>query len=152
MITPFAFRMFLLVKLPAAFFAGLRLKELTEGMAVVSVGYSWYNKNPFRSLYFAVLSMAAEASTGILCMSALRKRKQAVSMLIIKIEGNFYKKATGIIRFSCSDGLKIRQAVDDAITSGESSSVTCQSLGRNESGDTVAEFFCVWSFKVRSSG
>jgi hypothetical protein len=143
--------MFLLIKLPAAFFAGLRLKELTEGTAVVSVRYNWYNKNPFRSLYFAVLSMAAEASTGILCMSALRKRKLAVSMLIIKIEGNFYKKAIGEIRFTCLDGLKIADTVNDAIAMVESKSVTCQSIGTNATGEIVAEFFCVWSFKVRST-
>ncbi|MCW3112071.1 MAG: hypothetical protein JWR18_467 [Segetibacter sp.] len=148
--SPFSFRVFLLTKLPSAYFAGLQLKKLEAEEAIIGVSYKWFNKNPFGSLYFAILSMAAEASTGILCMSALYKRQPSVSMLIVKIEGNFFKKATGEILFTCPDGLKIQQAVEDAIAYGESKSVTCQSIGRNESGETVAEFFCTWSFKARS--
>src|SRR3982751_3355042 len=113
MASPFAFRMFLLMKVPAAFFAGLRLEKLAAEEAVVSVGYKWFNKNPFGSLYFAVLSMAAEASTGILCISAIRREKRKVSMLITKIEGNFIKKAVGEICFACQDGLKIQQAIKE---------------------------------------
>ena len=142
--------MFLLTKLPAAFFAGLSLKELTAERAAIAVRYSWFNKNPFRSTYFAILSMAAEASTGILCMAAMYKRSPSVSMLIVKIEGNFYKKAVGKIMFRCQDGAMIQQAVEDAISSGESKSVTCTSIGVNAAGEEVATFFCTWSFRARS--
>lgn len=148
---PFAFRLFLLAKLPVAFMCGLRLSHLEAGEAVVSVHYSWFNKNPFRSVYFAVLAMAAEASTGILCMSAVYKRKPSVSMLIVKIEGNFVKKAVGKISFTCSDGLKVQEAVADVISGTESGTVTCQSTGRNVSGEVVATFFCTWSFRARST-
>jgi hypothetical protein len=142
--------MFLLTKLPSAYFAGLRLRKLEADEAVISVGYSWFNKNPFRSTYFAILSMAAEATTGILSMAALYKRNPSVSMLIIKIEGNFYKKAVGIISFSCQDGAVIQQAVEDTIATGESKSVTCTSTGTNAAGEVVATFFCTWSYRARS--
>lgn len=141
--------MFLLTKLPSAYFAGLKLKKLEVEEANISVRYKWFNKNPFGSLYFAVLSMAAEASTGVLCMAALYKRNPSVSMLIVKIEGNFVKKAVGEISFMCADGLKIQQAVEEAITTGESQMVSCKSTGVNEAGDCVAEFFCTWSFRAR---
>jgi hypothetical protein len=142
--------MFLLAKLPAAFFAGLRLKSIDGSKSVISVRYNWFNKNPFGSLYFAVLSMAAEASTGILCIAAISKEKQKVSMLITKIEGNFIKKAVGEIRFSCQDGLKIEQAIEETISNGDSRSIICQSIGVNESAEPVAEFFCTWSFKAKN--
>ena len=141
--------MFLLTKLPSAFFAGLQLERLSAEEALTSVKYKWFNKNPFGSLYFAILSMAAEASTGILCMSAVYKRKPSVSILIVKIEGSFTKKAIGKIIFTCADGLRIHQAVEDAISSGESRTTTCKSMGKNEAGEIVAEFFCTWSFKAR---
>jgi hypothetical protein len=147
--SPFAFRLFLLTKLPSAFFAGLHLIKLDPQEAAIAVKYKWFNKNPFGSMYFAVLSMAAEASTGILCMSAVYKRKPSVSILIVKIEGNFYKKAVGQIIFTCPHGLQIQQAIEDALASDESKSVTCESTGKNASGDTVAQFFCTWSFKSR---
>ncbi len=149
--SPFSFKMFLFTKLPSAFFAGLKLKKLEAEEAVIGVRYRWFNKNPFGSLYFAVLSMAAEASTGILCMSALYKRKPSVSMLIVKIEGNFFKKAIGEIRFTCANGLEIHQMVEDTITGGGSKSVICKSVGVNEAGESVAEFFCTWSFKARTN-
>lgn len=137
------------MKLPSAFFAGLGLEKLSPEAAAISVSYKWFNKNPFRSLYFAVLSMAAEASTGVLGMSAVYKREPSVSMLIVKIEGNFLKKAIGKIVFTCANGLRVHQAVEDAIASGESKSVVCRSIGINEAGEPVAEFFCTWSFKAR---
>lgn len=140
----------MLTKLPAAFFAGLKLKNLSGGEAVVSVRYNWFNKNPFGSLYFAVLSMAAEASTGILCISAIRTNKRNVSMLITKIEGNFFKKALGVISFRCEDGHKIEQVIAETLATGEGRSLICQSIGKNEAGDKVAEFLCTWSFKVRN--
>ena len=127
------------------------MEKLASEEAEVSVKFKWFNKNPFGSLYFAVLSMTAEASTGILGMSAVYKRNPTVSLLLVKIEGNFFKKAIGKIVFRCVDGLKVQQAVEDAITSAESKSITCTSVGKNETGEIVAEFFCTWSFKARSA-
>lgn len=147
---PIGFRWFLLTKLPSAFFAGLRLQQLTIEESTVTVGYRWFNKNPFRSIYFAVLAMAAEASTGILSMGALYKRNPSVSMLIVRIEGEFYKKAVGKIAFTCSNGLEVQQAVEDAIATGKSIAVKCESVGRNTSNEAVAKFYCTWSFKARS--
>ena len=63
---PVKFRIFLFTKLPAAYFAGVRVRELDEKKCMVTVPYKWLSQNPFRSTYFACLSMAAEMSTGAL--------------------------------------------------------------------------------------
>src|SRR3982751_540836 len=105
---PLKFRMFLLSQLPNAFFAGLRVKELDETICQVSVPYKWFTKNPFRSTYFACLSMAAEMSTGILAMAHVYKREPKISMLVIGIEGKFYKKATEPVVFTCTEGNLVR--------------------------------------------
>ena len=60
---PFKFRLFLLAKLPSAFFSGVRVLVADEKKCVVTVPYKWFSKNPFKSTYFACLSMAAEMST-----------------------------------------------------------------------------------------
>lgn len=140
----------MLSKLPAAFFAGLAVESFDETKAVITVKQKWFNKNPFGSIYFAVLTMAAEMSTGILCMANIYKRNPAVSMLVVKTEAFFYKKATGKILFTCSDGLAIEAIVEDAIASGEGKSIACKSIGTNESNEIVAEIICTWSFKARS--
>jgi hypothetical protein len=147
---PFKFIYFLLTRLPAAYFSGIRVKYADEEHAIVTVPYKWFSKNPFKSTYFACLSMAAEMSTGLLAMAYTYKKEPAVSLLVIKTEGTFLKKATGITTFSCEDGPVFRQAVDEAAASGKSVTVAARSTGKDISGDTVAEFIITWSFKAKS--
>ncbi len=145
----FFFRQFLLSKLPAAYFAGLKIEAFDEAHAVVSVKQKWFNKNPFHSIYFAILSMAAEMSTGVLSMGNIYKRKPAVSMLVVEQKGVFHKKAIGKILFTCEDGNKIALTVEEAITTGNAVSIVCYSKGMNSENEVVAEFWVTWSFKAR---
>ena len=146
---PIKFRMFLLSKLPSAFFSGVRIIDADENKCSVKVPYKWFSTNPFKSTYFACLSMAAEMSTGVLAMAHIYKREPPVSMLVSKVEGSFLKKATGITIFTCEDGAVIRQTIEDAIMSGEGKIVTAKSYGRNNATEIVAEFSITWSFKVK---
>ena len=108
-------RLFMLRKLPMGFISGLKIIELDEAKAAVAVRFKWINQNPFRSIYFAVLSMAAELSTGLICFGQIYKRQLQVSMLVVKCEAQFLKKATGNIVFTCLDGDKITKAIDHKI-------------------------------------
>lgn len=146
----FAFRLFLFRFVPAAYFAGVHLTVFDEEKAICTVPQKWYNTNPFKSIYFAVLSMAAEISTGVLCMAYIYQQRPGISMLVTKNEGLFFKKATGKIAFECNSGKAIEQAVAQAIATGESQSAVCHSIGRNKDGEIVAEFYFTWSFKSRS--
>lgn len=146
---PVKFRMFLFFKLPSAFFSGVRLRDIDEKKCVVTVPYKWFSQNPFKSTYFACLAMAAEMSTGTLGLMQLHKRKPAVSMLVVKLEANYYKKATGRTTFTCTDGEKLQQAVDESIATGEARTLVAKSTGTNSKGELVAEFFVTWSFKAK---
>lgn len=146
---PFKFRMYLLYKLPAAFFSGIKIKECTQEKCVTSVPYKWLTQNPFRSTYFASLSMAAEMSTGALALSNTYKKEPAISMLVTKMEANYFKKATGITFFTCEEGLQIANAVNEASSSVEGKNITVKTIGKNKNGELIAEFLFTWSFKVR---
>jgi hypothetical protein len=146
---PLKFRMFLLSRLPNAFFAGVRIRNIDEDRCEVSVPYKWFTKNPFRSTYFACLSMAAEMSTGALCLVHLYKRRPPVSMLVVKVESDYFKKATGKTNFTCEDGMKFKETIDQAVETGEAKTVRARSVGRNGEGVIVAEFFITWSFKAK---
>jgi len=148
---PLKFRLFLLQKLPAAYFAGLRVEKVNEEKAIVSVPFKWFTKNPFRSTYFACLSMAAEMSTGILAMANIYKVKPPVSMLITRMEGKFYKKATGKTKFVCKDGDTIKKAIQMAMSAAQSQTITTTSTGYNTNNETVAEFMFTWSFKAKKT-
>jgi len=147
----FFFNQFLFSKLPAAFFAGLKIEAFNEREAIVSVKQKWFNTNPFRSIYFAVLTMAGEMSTGILCMGNIYKCSPAISMLVTEQRSVFHKKATGKILFTCEDGNKIMNAVEDAAASGDAVTITCYSKGTNSNNEMVAECWITWSFKSRNS-
>lgn len=148
---PFKFILFLLTRLPAAYFSGVKLKYADETQAMVTVPYKWFSKNPFRSTYFACLSMAAEMSTGILAMMYTYQKEPAISLLVTKVEGTFLKKATGLTTFSCDDGLTFKQAIQEAAASGKSTTVAARSTGKDKEGDIVAEFIITWSFKAKSN-
>ena len=147
---PVKFRLFLLSRLPAAFFSGVRIREADEHHCVVSVPFKWLTQNPFRSTYFASLSMAAELSTGALSMAHIYKRNPAVSMLVVRVDSQYMKKATGRTRFTCNDGAALKGVIEKAVSTGEAQSFAARSVGTNEAGETVAEFLITWSFKVRS--
>jgi hypothetical protein len=146
---PVKFRMFLFTKLPAAYIAGVRVREVDEKSCRVTVPYKWLSQNPFRSTYFACLSMAAEMSTGVLAMAHLYKISPPVSMLVVKVESEYFKKATGRTSFFCEDGGLFQKAIDETIATGEARTVKARSVGTNKEGEVVAEFFITWSFKVK---
>lgn len=147
---PIKFRFFLFQQLPAAFFAGLRIAQFDAESCTVKIRYSWFSKNPFKSIYFAVEAMAAEMCSGMLAFGQVYKRNPKISMLVVKMEVNFIKKATGTVLFSCEDGDAIQAAIDKAIQTGEGQTIVCLSKGKNSANETVAEFFITWSFKAKS--
>jgi hypothetical protein len=147
---PFKFRMFLLSRLPAAYFAGVRVREADEKRCVVTVPYKWLSQNPFRSTYFACLSMAAEMSTGALAMAQVYKIDPPVSMLVVKVDSEYFKKATGRTSFVCEDGELFQKAVEETIATGEARIIKARSVGKNKEGELVAEFYITWSFKKKS--
>ncbi len=147
---PIRFRFFLLQQLPAAFFAGLRIVHFDANSCTVKIKYSWFSKNPFKSIYFAVEAMAAEMCSGMLAFSQVYNRNPKISMLVVKLEVNFIKKATGTIFFTCEDGAAIQAAINESIETGEGRTIVCVSKGKNSANETVAEFFITWSFKARS--
>lgn len=146
---PVKSRVFLFAKLPAAFFSGVRLMDVNEKQCTVTVPYKWFSQNPFRSTYFACLAMAAELSTGSLAMLHLYKRNPAVSMLIVKMEASYLKKATGITSFTCVDGMALKEAIEKAVAMEQAQTFTARSSGVNEQGESVAEFLFTWSFKIK---
>jgi len=142
---------FLMFKLPSAFLCGVKLKDLTNEKAVVTVTHKWINKNPFKSMYFAVQSMAAELSTGALVIKKIQECGSPISMLVTNHQGRFTKKAVGKIRFVCNDGYLINKVLKQAIKTGEGQTVTMKSIGIDEDGEQVSIYEFEWSLKLKSS-
>lgn len=150
--SPLKFRLYLLAKLPAAFFSGVRVRTISMESAMVTVPYTWFSQNPFRSTYFACLAMAAEMSTGLLAMLHTYQCQPPVSMLVTGLEATYYKKATGITSFVCADGNAVAHAIQEALRTGEARTLRMYSEGKNAAGEKIAEFYITWSFKVKTTG
>lgn len=151
LVSPFKFRMLLMTKLPMGWLAGLRIASLDQKTCKVTVKYKWLNKNPFNSLFWAVLGMAAEMSSGVFIMMYTYKTKPSVATLVVENSAKYYKKAVGRITFTCHSGEDIANAVRRAVDTGEAQSVACPMQGVDEKGDVVCEYSFTWSFKARSS-
>lgn len=149
-ISPRKLNTFLLFKLPAAYFCGVRTTALSDTTCEVSVKHRWINQNPFNSMFWAVQGMAAELTTGALVMSKIRASGQKISMLVAQNNATFSKKATGRITFSCNQGEVIDAAIQKAIETGEGQIVTLNSKGINQEGVEVSDFNFEWTIKLKS--
>jgi hypothetical protein len=68
-------------------------------------------------------------------------------MLVLKVNGDYKKKATGKTIFTCNQGILIKQTIEEAVFNKQARTISLTSTGRNEAGDVVAEFTIEWSFK-----
>ncbi len=145
----FKMRYFMLKKLPLAFIAGLKVVKIDDEMASVSIPFKFLNQNPFQSIYFAALAMAAELSTGIIAIINVQSASKPVSMLVFNMSANFTKKAKGKIVFSCYQAKAIEEAIEESIKTGEGKTVEVTTVGIDSQGDEVAEFKFTWTFKPK---
>ncbi|MFV0529858.1 MAG: DUF4442 domain-containing protein [Flavobacteriales bacterium] len=147
--TPPKVNRFLLVKLPSAYFTGVRLKTIDDTKAVTTVKHRWINQNPFKSMYFAIQCMASELSTGVLVLKKIHDSGKRISMLVTEQKGSYTKKARGRIQFICEDGDKIDQAIQETLKTGEGQTIELHSVGIDEEGDQVASFTYQWGIKLK---
>lgn len=145
----FKFRLFLLWKLPLAWFARLRVDQFDAEASVVSVPYGYLTKNPFRSMYFAPLTMAAELASGLHALDAVKRAPLPVGMLVIEMKASFLKKATSRIYFKSNDAQLLEDAVKQCIVSGERTSCMVSTTGIDDTGSEVAKFWFTWTFKQK---
>ena len=149
-LSPSKLNSFLMFKLPAAFFCGVRTTYIDENRCNVTVKHRWINQNPFNSMFWAVQGMAAELTTGALVMKKIKESGKNISMLVANNNASFTKKATGRITFTCIEGHKIDDTIKKAIETGEGQTVWLNANGVNSEGVEVSSFNFEWTLKVKS--
>ena len=78
---PILFKFFVFQKLSSAFWAGLSIAHFDEKSCGVRVKLSWFNQNPFRSMYFAVEAMAASMRDAFADAAMAEARAEASAMI-----------------------------------------------------------------------
>ena len=135
--------------LPLAAFAGLRVVRLDDEACAVSLPGGWRTQNPFRSTYFAAQAMAAEMSTGAPALVLLEDAPASIAMLVVGLRVTYSKKLAGEGLFTFEDVAGMRAAIDRAAARDLPQAFAARSVGRDRSGEAVAEFEISWSFKRR---
>ncbi|MBS65311.1 MAG: thioesterase [Euryarchaeota archaeon] len=145
---PVKFRLFSLVSMPAARFAGLRMDHLDESSCVTSIPGGWRSQNPFKTMYWAVQGMGAELATGAAPFAMSRAMPEKLRMFVVGTEANFTKRAKGRISFTCEDVSAARKAIELSASTGESVECDMRTIGTDSSGDIVSEWVFKWNFLV----
>jgi hypothetical protein len=143
-----AMRYFMWSKLPAAWFMGIRVRTCDDHSCIVELPYGWPSRNPFRSTYFAAQCAAGELSTGLL-MSASLAGQPPVSMLVTRVESEFYKKANELLTFTCNEGAAADAAVQQALQTGEAVTIRMTSTGTLPNGVEASKVWITWSVKAK---
>ena len=141
---------FLFFQLPSAFFCGVRLKYLDSLKSIVSINHSWFNKNPFKSIFWAAQGMAAELTTGSLIKNVIKESGLNVSYLVVENKSSFFKKATGKIIFECNQGKELQDLFNSFNQDNNNAIIELKSVGVDSNNVKVSEFSFTWSLKVRS--
>lgn len=144
------YRFFLWRYLPAAAWLGVRIQFLDDLVCTTRLTYSWFNRNPFGSIYFAAQSAAAEMATGLPAFLIIRQMKAPVNMLITDLDMSFVKQARGTVYFRCEDLDDLRQAIRRAIHTDDpiSCRLTVHAVDA-ETGEPLSEGIVVWRFRRR---
>ena len=150
MLNPFTFRLFTFFKVPMVFWAGVKILTLNADKCVATVPFKFINKNPFKSMYFAVQAMAAELSTAVPAMLAIEKFDKKFAFIVVEVQAQFHKKAIDKVSFTCLDYKGFERVLTQAIETGESLKYSAKTIGTMSDGTIVSEFMFTWSFKVRT--
>jgi hypothetical protein len=143
------FPVILLLKLPLAWMAGLRITYLDSGGCEIRMKHCFWNKNPFGSMYFAAMAMGAEMSTGLPAYAYLRRRSQNVSLLLSGMEAVFHKKAVGRIYFRFEGMKDLLGSLETLQKPGDTSTAILVSRCFSDQKQLMAEFRFTWTFKQR---
>ncbi len=138
---------FFLAVIPSLAFFGIKISKLNGRECHIELPFTWRSQNPFKSIYFAAQSAAAELATGALILRAISSYPE-MSMLVVSMKAEFSKKAKGHAQFICLDGEAIHKAAEKAL-SGENVTVSAQSIGRLANGDEVSRFTFEWALKLK---
>jgi len=146
MTNPLLYRLFAWKQLPSTAWWQVKVRAVGAAACEVEMPYGWRTQNPFSSTYFAAQCGAAELSTGALSLLHL-EGKPRTSMLVTQFDSKYYKKAADTLRFECTDGVKISEAVAGTLDDGEGRTVIAHSRAYLPEGTLASEFWVTWSFR-----
>ena len=126
--------------------SGMFIVHLDESKCQVVLKNRFWIKNPFGSVFWAVMAMAGEMSTGALVYAWCSGHK--IKFILTDMEGRFLKKVTGKSFYFCQSGQEVLRSIELLENPGDTNSVTLPVTAHDQAGQIVAEFQFTWSLKI----
>jgi Domain of unknown function (DUF4442) len=145
LLSPWKLRLWMVSKLPMGLLSGMVIEALDEkGCRVMLKDRRWI-RNPFGSVFWAVMGMAAELSTGALMYTFASGT--GMKFILVGIEAKFFKKARGKSFYFCDAGPEVYQAFNESVNTNDTSIVILPVTAKDQQGEILAAFTFQWQLR-----
>ena len=127
-------------KIPMLSYTGVKLIELNDNEAKVSIKLKRRTKNHLNSMYFGALAVGADVAGGIHAFYYAEKMNKKISFAFKGMNAQFLKRAETDCMFVSNDGKKVENAVLLSIKTKERVNETTKVIAFNLNDEVVAEF------------
>ena len=134
-------------KIPMLSYTGVKLIELNDNEAKVSIKLKRRTKNHLNSMYFGALAVGADVAGGIHAFYYAEKMNKKISFAFKGMNAQFLKRAETDCMFVSNDGKKVENAVLLSIKTKERVNETTKVIAYNLNDEVVAEFEMIVSIK-----
>lgn len=143
--------LFGLFKVPMIFFCRPRIVTFNDEGVEVRIPLRRRTKNHLNSMYFGALAVGADVAGGFIAYDQIKRSGNKVSLVFKDFTAIFYKRPEAAVHFTCSDGLLIKQMIEETITTKErvSKLVKITACCPSISDELVAEFTLTLSLKSK---
>jgi hypothetical protein len=138
-------RWWMMRRLPMGMLSGMHIISLDEESCTVELKDRWWIRNPFGSVFWAVMSMAAELSTGALVLAYTQP--VGIQFILVGFEAKFLKKAKGKSFYFCHAGKEVARSISNITNTTAPCVITLPVRAQDESGQVLAEFECYWQLR-----
>ncbi len=134
-------------KIPMLRFTRVKLVDINDNTAKVSIQLRRRTKNHLNSMYFGALAVGADVAGGIHAFYYAEKMDKKISFAFKGMNAQFIKRAESDCVFISNDGKKVENAVYSSITTQQRVNETTKVIAYNTSNEIVAEFEMIVSIK-----
>ena len=141
-----------IAKVPMIFYVRPRLLHIDERSVAIRIPLRRNTMNHLRAMYFGVLCVGADCAGGIIAVWLIRQSRARVDFVFKSCEAEFMKRAEGDTVFTCNDGIKIKEAIQQSLASTERINIPVTIIATVPSklgAEPVAKFELTLSVKRR---
>jgi acyl-coenzyme A thioesterase PaaI-like protein len=142
-----------LLKIPVLFFVAPRVIEINDQRCEVLIPLNRRTRNHLNSMYFGVLAAGADCAAGLLAWNLGDEFGDGRIGIVFKdFKADFLKRAEGDTLFVCADGDKVREAIEQAVKTGERQNFAVHvaaTVPSESATEKVADFTLTLSLKYK---